>query len=787
MDGVVQHLRCRYLVAGDRAPAGVRARLDEVARQAVERAWDGALDRALAHDPSVYVLRRVTASYHWDPDRPAGARLAEAWGDSLAAAVTRTIAADPSDGSNLVRFDDQIDYLAHFVVDLVDGAAWSRWFYGPFTRLRTRTTADALTEVLLEDRDRLAGILTRLRRLGSLDKVLGRLDDATRRAVWAVLLGAPPPADRDAARVLLAAAAELAAAVGLGAGRPDAALLERYLRTGPAPVRWGEPSELAHGTFEAFRWLVGGRRAGPPAGEWQPRLEAALARLDWLDTSWLHRRLLGFLDEPDPVPLGLPASRRPRPPTPRQRELVEALAALVRFGAVPLDPGEPASAGNCLRLQAAMLERTPALADDAALPELIQRLLRLWSWVRASPSPAEALRWLEAGDPDRTLRALAPDPGGPVASRPAAPAAAIDAGVAAGPDPETVGFAAGLGAVASDLVGALDGGAGGLGGDPGVDSPAAGVLLLLRVLAGVRVAGLAARAGYPPAADDPAAVLPLAVGLRWAGAAGVAAGRVDPAVALLGGLDTPPALAALGRACSAVTPAEEQRFQLALLDLLAGRGLLTGDGLHLFALAGPGRATTVVASSDPSRLWPVGTVVTDLDRLPATVAGWLAAWQDLGRRRPAWLLCDQPLAGPLCAALPGDQVTGVAVQGRPGPDAAVTAHREGRRALVAARRSLRRGRLGLPGPDLTAELTAAALLRLWARWLQGFAGASVPYLLHQLVRRPGRLRPDRDGHGLLVELDPRPLDVVLELAGYLAPLAGPGFDGVPVGFRIRGT
>ena len=78
------------------------------------------------------------------------------------------------------------------------------------------------------------------------------------------------------------------------------------------------------------------------------------------------------------------------------------------------------------------------------------------------------------------------------------------------------------------------------------------------------------------------------------------------------------------------------------------------------------------------------------------------------------------------------------------------------------------GRLGLPAADLTIALAAANLLRLWSRWLPGFATASAPFLLERFIRRPGRLYVDEQE--LTVAFDERPLDVVLTLAGYTAPL-----------------
>ena len=93
------------------------------------------------------------------------------------------------------------------------------------------------------------------------------------------------------------------------------------------------------------------------------------------------------------------------------------------------------------------------------------------------------------------------------------------------------------------------------------------------------------------------------------------------------------------------------------------------------------------------------------------------------------------------------------------------------------------GKLGLPEVDLTVVLAAITLLRMWARWLRRFADSSVPYLLENLIRRPGRVYVDPNR--ILVELEPRPLDVVLEMAGYTAALERVSWLGRRVQFRVR--
>jgi hypothetical protein len=72
-----------------------------------------------------------------------------------------------------------------------------------------------------------------------------------------------------------------------------------------------------------------------------------------------------------------------------------------------------------------------------------------------------------------------------------------------------------------------------------------------------------------------------------------------------------------------------------------------------------------------------------------------------------------------------------------------------------------------PGTDPVGH-TAAALLRIWARWLRGFDQSSAPYLLDRFLRRPGVVRVAPDA--VTVELPRRPLDTVLEVSGYFRPV-----------------
>jgi hypothetical protein len=76
--------------------------------------------------------------------------------------------------------------------------------------------------------------------------------------------------------------------------------------------------------------------------------------------------------------------------------------------------------------------------------------------------------------------------------------------------------------------------------------------------------------------------------------------------------------------------------------------------------------------------------------------------------------------------------------------------------------------LGDREADLTVALAARAALGAWASWLRGFSASSEAFLLDRFVRRPGRVSL-WEGRAT-VELEPRPLDLVLQMAGYLDEL-----------------
>jgi hypothetical protein len=174
------------------------------------------------------------------------------------------------------------------------------------------------------------------------------------------------------------------------------------------------------------------------------------------------------------------------------------------------------------------------------------------------------------------------------------------------------------------------------------------------------------------------------------------------------------------------------------------------------------------------------------------VTEWQKLWEEATGSRPGLVVCDGSLAGvtglrPDSAALAVVLVPeGPLADPSAAPRELAATHRTGREALLAALAGLEYGRLGVPDADLTLALTAIAVLWVWAHWLRQFAASSIPYLLDNFIRRPGRVYVD--AHEITVDMEPRPLDIVIDVAGYSARLERvPWLDHRHVRLQIRGS
>ncbi len=758
MDGHIGRLHCRYKVIGPPGSIHLAERLDRVVRRQLAASLEQALDQGLGDDPTVYVLRRIDARLSLNVERgQADDLLARRWSEGLAGAVVRGIASgiacDSGDGANLVRFAGQAEYVASFVVDLLRDRAWDCWYYGAFQNLRSRGKEGAAGAVLLAHREHLPAILARLRDEGALEALLALLNPEALKTLW-TSLGGLPSAASEAARPLFAAAFGLAGRLELWAAAPPSSsvaetLLRDWAAAGGSGIDWRDARGLAAAVLDALRFLA--RRSllrqtaaldGPAVRE---RLAAARAELGWLDLPWLEESLTAWLGSPAP-PADLPSRPSAAGLTPRQRELLADLEEILSTEGPGPDHGQSGFPADAVRIYARLVAHAPRWRGDHLATGMIQRLLDVRARLLEAGLSREALADLRGGAPapplpraHEALRLLAGlgDAGLRVAllllepGRRAAPPSLARKPEMPAPAPVP---------------------------RPGesCETACAGLFLLLRTIRDLRLPALLSQASWPPAGLGLAAL-----GLRLAGSAALDGDRIDPGLALFAGLEEPLTLDGLREAWAAAEP--EDGFQAGLLRTLAGQRLATGSELRLYRvpLGDGGRA--LVAGPAGAELWPLGRC------LPGKDIKDTKDTKDFKDHLPPSLVSLQSLVSSM--SLTWEEATGI----RP----ALTVRREGRRKLLESLDALRAGRLGLPGPDLTLGLAALALLRVWARWLRGFSASSAPFLLEKWIRRGGRLHAGDDG--LRIEIDPAPLDAVLEMAGYTRDLETPGER--PVRFR----
>jgi hypothetical protein len=747
MDGRIGrlNLRCKILGASQNAGA-LQARLERVARQQLAAEYEAAIGSALGDDPSVYVLRKVNArlAMALDPLAPDRAA-ARTWGQRAALEAVRTIARQPQ-GDGLVRFDDQADFVAHFITDLVHGKAWERWFYGAFGDLRQLPARDALLQVLEDNLTQLSAILARLHGSGEIDPLLSALGPEGRRWLWSQARG-DETLEAAGARSILNVALDLFDRLDLWqGGRPALKDLPADLLSGSlAPLDWRDPQSLADGLLALAQALLrrGDIRRDPNSLDL--RLPEALAPLEWLDAGRLEHGLRALFQAvlfqpPSPALFDLPLRSvsmtagqvAPVPRlTPRQKLLLETLRDLVASGQVSIEPGEGDVPAVALRLYGALLARDVGWAGDGLALETIGRLVDGWRWLRQSGAPEVHLRRIARGEvvpgAEAANLALLGEPGAQV-----------------------------LGAMLHQTRSARAGTV--------LQTGCAGAALLLRVLLDARLTLLYRDVGF--AAQQPGLDgLLLALLLAWAGPAGRQAEAIDPGLLLLAGLVARPdgqqpiqSAADLRERWQDVGAATG--WQALWLRVLHSQHLLQPQAMLLYRLRHAGQ--DLLAAGDASgSLWPL--VATE------GIGGVMMRWPE------AW----QQVSGVMSPVISRTSAAAVDI----GEELAAIYHNGAERLPVVLEALAGRTSLA-PAWDYSLALTANSILRLWARWLRGFNDASVPFLLESFLHRPGTITHTSDR--LVVALQPRPLDIVLQMSGYLDALQIPWMGGLNLTFEIQG-
>jgi hypothetical protein len=144
----IGRLASRYFVTHDHPdPAAIAGRLDRAALGLPTHLASALAPLDTDAPDAVWLLRSIEVELTLNAGTDADT-LAVAWARALARTLSTRLHAD---AGGLVRFPDRAAYLASFLRDLVEGDAWSLWYYQPFGGLRVLPLAAALRTALLAD------------------------------------------------------------------------------------------------------------------------------------------------------------------------------------------------------------------------------------------------------------------------------------------------------------------------------------------------------------------------------------------------------------------------------------------------------------------------------------------------------------------------------------------------------------------------------------------------------------------------------------------------------------
>jgi hypothetical protein len=178
----IDRLVSTYLVSRDHpAPEEVRRELDDVVRKHIADSCGRALSTLLdTRDPSVWLIDRIAVDVLMDLSAAETEGVAAFWAGKIAESVAKTIA-QGEDGGRVMRFANRAEFLAYFLRDLADGAAWGKWYFRQFESLRSLPTAAAIREAMFREPDHVEAALLHLLRTNRLSGVAGLLSEADQK------------------------------------------------------------------------------------------------------------------------------------------------------------------------------------------------------------------------------------------------------------------------------------------------------------------------------------------------------------------------------------------------------------------------------------------------------------------------------------------------------------------------------------------------------------------------------------------------------------------------------
>ena len=183
---------CRILVARQtQNPGAIRDRLGRIARTSLASFCSDSMSSMNLED-EVVRIRRLELDLWVDIRAMSEADIARRWGGALAASIKDTMARGGQD--NVRRFSSPQNFVTRFLRDLLDGAAWDRWYYDEFRPLKSLQTREIAVQFLLARPGWIVPVLAELQATGHAERLIERMTTQDLRRLWTALKLAPDAA-----------------------------------------------------------------------------------------------------------------------------------------------------------------------------------------------------------------------------------------------------------------------------------------------------------------------------------------------------------------------------------------------------------------------------------------------------------------------------------------------------------------------------------------------------------------------------------------------------------------
>jgi hypothetical protein len=376
------HLHYRVRGGGSLGPA-LTPGFDRAVQAGLAEALGLRMAGMLGDDPSVVVIRELKASVVLDKrDCTLDSRVVERICMSSVDAAATMLSRDVPTAS-VMRFADEAEFVGSFIVDLIDGSAWTHWYYGAFHRYRRADAGTTLRAVLAESGVEVARVFAWLSRRGQLSAVMTLLAPSDARR----LLGSDAESsvrldDCDGVQVLADAAIQLLTQMGWdfaeSGGR--AQIVHQFLAARPIAPAWADRRSLSAWVLEFVRFVVNRPGTIAPAIHAQERgaIHTVLTGpLDWLDAPWLCAQLAALAHGPSFANDTKKISRRALL-TPGHDRILDQLARRLRDGRIRIATGDGEDA-LVVRLIAAVSEEAPGSGPlDRTLITVVEQVARTY-------------------------------------------------------------------------------------------------------------------------------------------------------------------------------------------------------------------------------------------------------------------------------------------------------------------------------------------------------------------------------------------------------------------------